>query len=71
MTRETTTVSRHLECEGPCVSWPETAAYDISAAKQDLGYQPSVSFEQGLSLMRADRDEGTNGAAASVAATHS
>lgn len=29
-------------------------AYDITAAKQGLGYQPSVSFEQGLASMRAE-----------------
>jgi nucleoside-diphosphate-sugar epimerase len=31
-------------------------AYDITAAKRDLGYQPSISFEQGLASMRAEGD---------------
>jgi nucleoside-diphosphate-sugar epimerase len=29
-------------------------SYDITAAKRDLGYAPSVSFEAGLAAMRAD-----------------
>ncbi len=46
-------------------------SYDITAAKRDLKYQPSVSFEQGLTSMRAFSDEATNGALASVDAPNS
>jgi nucleoside-diphosphate-sugar epimerase len=34
-------------------------SYDITAAKQDLGYRPNVSFEQGIASMRADHTSPT------------
>jgi nucleoside-diphosphate-sugar epimerase len=34
-------------------------SYDITAAKRDLGYEPSVTFEQGLTSMRTARSSTT------------
>jgi nucleoside-diphosphate-sugar epimerase len=46
--------------------------YDITAAKRDLGYQPTVSFEQGLTAMRTEGgNQMTHGSVKAAIATGS